>query len=295
MAPTAAGEREELVRLCSSKNWSKAIRVLDSLLARSSSIQDLCNRAFCYSRLELHKHVIKDCDKALQIDSGLIQAYILKGNALSALGRKEEALLVWQQGYENAVQQSADLKQLLELEELLSNAKQSQPVTFEEQVADSPIKKEDSSIMKENQSVVYEEHLIDSSAAVESSPGSVSEHIIDSSKVNTPEDSEIPCKSDDSVEINSGPNELIQVGPIKIVPKILASSKTKSKSISLDFRLSRGIAQVNEGKYDAAISIFNQILRENPTSPEALIGRGTAHAFQRELELAIADFTKNRL
>lgn len=41
MAPTAAGEREELVRLCSSKNWSKAIRVLDSLLARSSSIQDL--------------------------------------------------------------------------------------------------------------------------------------------------------------------------------------------------------------------------------------------------------------
>lgn len=26
--------------------------------------------------------------------------------------------------------------------------------------------------------------------------------------------------------------------------------------------------------------------------PEALIGRGTAYAFQRELEAAIADFTK---
>lgn len=164
------------------------------------------------------------------------------GNALSALGRKEEALLVWQQGYENAVQQSADLKQLLELEELLSNAKQSQPVTCEEQVADSPIA--DSSIAKENQSVVSEEHVIDSSAAVESSPGLGSEHIIDSSKVNTHEDSEILRKSDDDIEISSGPNEIIQVGPITILPKILASSKTKSKSISLDFQLSRGISQV---------------------------------------------------
>lgn len=37
------------------------------------------NRAFCYSQLELHKHVIKDCDKALQLDPTVLQAYILKG------------------------------------------------------------------------------------------------------------------------------------------------------------------------------------------------------------------------
>lgn len=37
------------------------------------------NRAFCYSQLELHKHVIKDCDKALELDPALLQAYILKG------------------------------------------------------------------------------------------------------------------------------------------------------------------------------------------------------------------------
>lgn len=37
------------------------------------------NRAFCYSQLELHKHVIKDCDKALQLDPSRLQAYILKG------------------------------------------------------------------------------------------------------------------------------------------------------------------------------------------------------------------------
>lgn len=38
------------------------------------------NRAFCYSQLELHKHVIKDCDKALQLDPKLLQAYIFKGS-----------------------------------------------------------------------------------------------------------------------------------------------------------------------------------------------------------------------
>ena len=35
-----------------------------------------------------------------------------------------------------------------------------------------------------------------------------------------------------------------------------------------------------------------QILKEGPNYPEALIGRGTAYAFQRELDAAIADFSK---
>lgn len=38
--------------------------------------------------------------------------------------------------------------------------------------------------------------------------------------------------------------------------------------------------------------LATQILRETPTYPEALIGRGTALAFQRELDAAIADFSK---
>ena len=46
------------------------------------------------------------------------------GSALSVLGRQENALLVWEQGYEHALHQSADLKQLLELEELIETAKQ---------------------------------------------------------------------------------------------------------------------------------------------------------------------------
>jgi hypothetical protein len=37
---------------------------------------------------------------------------------------------------------------------------------------------------------------------------------------------------------------------------------------------------------------ISQILKEDSTYPEALIGRGTANAFLRELEAAIGDFTK---
>lgn len=42
-------------------------------------------------------------------------------------------------------------------------------------------------------------------------------------------------------------------------------------------------------------TILCQILQEEPDYPEALIGRGTAYAFQRELHAAIADFTKVEL
>lgn len=53
------------------------------------------------------------------------------GHALSALGRKGDALLVWEQGYEHAQHQSTDLKQLLELEELLMTAKQGNDASYE--------------------------------------------------------------------------------------------------------------------------------------------------------------------
>ncbi|MQL94814.1 hypothetical protein Taro_027474, partial [Colocasia esculenta] len=297
----AGNERRELARLCSSKDWSKAIRILDNLLARSCSIQDICNRAFCYSQLELHKHVIKDCDKALQLDPNLLQAYILKGHALSALGRKEEAILVWEQGYGVAVCQSADLKQLLELEELLASAKQNKAVICEDYVVDSCAIPSASDFTS----------TADSSAV--SSPSDTS-HVETSSTISSSSDTspvELPStvtsvshdspikksRSNGTNGTNYKPGSLSEIcsmlnDSIKFSRKVLVTGLPKNKSINLDFRLSRGIAQVNEGKYDDAISIFDQILKDDPMSPEALIGRGTAYAFQRKLDAAIADFTK---
>ncbi|KAL3039302.1 hypothetical protein AAZX31_01G178100 [Glycine max] len=217
MAPTTS-QRATLARLCSSKDWSKAIRVLDSLVSQSGAIQDICNRAFCYSRLELHKHVIKDCNKALQLDPSRLQAYILKGHALSALGRKTDALLVWEQGYEHAQHQSADLKLLLELEELLTTTKQGNSALYE--TNGSPVSQSESD---------------------SPSDGNLTEI----------------CENQDRLSVQ---DELCD--------------------------------NVNEGKYAHAISIFDQILKEDPAYPEALIGRGTAYAFKRELDAAIADFSK---
>ncbi|XP_042494267.1 suppressor of RPS4-RLD 1 [Macadamia integrifolia] len=339
-------ERVELAKLCSSRNWSKAIRILDSLLSQSCAIEDICNRAFCYSQLELHKHVIKDCDKALLLDPKLLQAYILKGRALSSLGRKEDALLIWEQGYECAFHQSADLKQLLELEELLACAKRNRTIVSEDNA------------MKSSSPTMS---ISDSGRANHCNSSDTSE--IDSKTIYTSETEskssdtcEIDGKSNDAREIGGKSSDACEIGgkssdareiggkssdasethskssdisetcgkssaaaarikssdasevcseskdiseirsklgdESKRNHKFFTSGISKNKSISLDFRLSRGIAQVNEGKYAYAISIFDQILKENPSYPEALIGRGTAYAFQRELDAAIADFTK---
>jgi hypothetical protein len=47
LAAAMGSDRAELARLCSARNWSKAIRLLDSILARSpSSIHDLWYVAF---------------------------------------------------------------------------------------------------------------------------------------------------------------------------------------------------------------------------------------------------------
>ncbi|VVB09911.1 unnamed protein product [Arabis nemorensis] len=377
---TATSERVELAKHCSSRNWSKAIRVLDSLLAKQCSILDICNRAFCYNQLELHKHVIKDCDKALQLEPCVIQAYMLKGRALLALGRKQEAVLVLDHGYENALQQTADVKQLLELEELLKAARREIDGAFKDQVTESkqeaPVsslgscasEKFDEKIDKrEDHDKVIEtsDNACKISTVAVSESGACSNGKAHKSSSNLGEQSKIKSISKDASKANKqsgGSSDLsngsvykekengksgiqIQIngshvsckpcngsdlhdnlsessdrlGDLSVIGNKLSiksgsigklhlkagvSDETKmnkkytiarisdTHSISVDFRLSRGIAQVNEGNYTKAISIFDKVLKEEPTYPEALIGRGTAYAFQRELDKAIADFTK---
>ncbi|OWM82121.1 hypothetical protein CDL15_Pgr001695 [Punica granatum] len=336
MGSPAVSERVELANFCRLRDWSKAIRVLDALLAHSSSIQDICNRAFCYSQLELHKHVVKDCDRALQLDPTLLQAHILKGRALSALGRKVDAVLAWKKGYEHALSQSADLKLLLELEELLSSAKQDQINGFEKDVESMPSLSPPELISQvddeSSKSQSNEHNLSDKLKSYSKSNGTSDESnhnletcngFTDEGRVSEKHNSSrngnlgvidtvsndaisgelsLSCSgssssSSDVTDVSSKSVEK-SVTQSDIVDKAKKNKKfcvtriSKNRSISVDFRLSRGIAEVNEGKYAHAVSIFDQILREDPTYPEALIGRGTAYAFQRELDAAISDFSK---
>ncbi|XP_057544804.1 suppressor of RPS4-RLD 1 isoform X2 [Amaranthus tricolor] len=324
-------ERVELAKLCCSRNWSKAIRILDSLLSRSSTIQDLCNRAFCYSQLELHKHVIKDCDRALELDPSLLQAYILKGQAYSALGRKDDAMLVWKHGYDLALHQSADLKQLLELEELIAKENTNGNINQEGHAirSSTPLDVSNRHVTPEAKTVKDSNNLRDDSEARNGSDN-MSEvqsklfnesHVLNGSVEKVKETKKFESKSNGtykklsseleslnkpgeephnkinaskaSIKLNNKNSEEFEWSDaVKKGQKVCVTQISKTKSISLDLRLSRGIAEVNEGRYTHAISIFDQILKEGPNYPEALIGRGTAYAFQRELDAAIADFSK---
>lgn len=344
MEGDAAADRINLANLCASKQWSKAIRILDSVLNHSVTVQDICNRAFCYSQLELHKHVIKDCDRALEIDPGAIQAYILKGQALSAVGKKEEAFFVWKKGREHAISQSTDLKLVLELEELLKIAKDSGNCDYElqpDELSVSYVESSDeghlplttsskSTGKKDMLNGTSEVCVVASSAVSDIQPNcsqntenelksiGMSMPIKDvgcHSNGNQPNKSNNPKVTDEaSTTVGSHGKPIHNKFSLKqeVPSKSCIKSDTlggesyggrqhkkldhtrasNATSLTVDLWLSKGISLVNEGRYSHAITIFDQIIRGNPTYPEALIGRGTAYAFQRELHSAIADFTE---
>lgn len=292
MAPAATSERVELTRFCASKDWSKAIRVLDSLISRSASIQDICNRAFCYSKLELHKHVIKDCDRALQLDPAFLQPHILKGCALSELGRKADALLVWEQGYEHALHHSGDLRQLLELEELLRTAKQGNDALSETRAASVPLSESgslsngNSSETDKNQdrlaqlcgdacdkseiclksidnsdpkNELHDEdrETYKSDAQVNGSPDVLDSLSYASESCNDSSDSsesgvKVSANSSDSINVTESFRNPISkfIFPCEIKDEARKNKKfcltriSKTNSISIDFRLSRGISEV---------------------------------------------------
>lgn len=251
MASDASPQQQELAQVCIAKEWPKAIKIITSLLSQQpDSVDLLCNRAFCHNKLELHKHAIKDCEKALRINSNAFQAYIHKGHALVGLGKHQDALQVWKKGYESAVSYSGNIELLLELHMLMMSIQKEDSTTVvvekDDVVTDAPPSKKSSS------------------CSPPKTPPRQSMQIDEQPKVSSRRD-----------------DDYISFKP-----------KRTTHLISLDLRLSRGIGMVNNGKYQQAVTIFDQVIRDNPNSVEALLGRGTAYAFQRDLEAAILDFSK---
>ncbi|KAK4777177.1 hypothetical protein SAY86_005865 [Trapa natans] len=331
MGGSTEPDRVELARFCRSRDWSKAIRVLDSIVARSSSTQDLC---FHGLGLEIHQNCL------VFYDTNLIENFTPLGRALLALGKKMDATLAWKKGYEHAFSQSADLNQIMELEELLTLENKDQTNNFENHAVEST-----SSLSP----LELTSQVDDGSSNAQTNKNNMIKELKSYSKLNGQlEDESKPCcnlemsnrfsdESRQSEKFNANTNGSLggsdtmsndgrleelslscsntsisssdvtdvsnKVGEKSIQQndggdkdrrskKFCVTRISKNKSISVDFRLSRGIAEVNDGRYAHAISIFDQILREDPTYPEALIGRGTAYAFQRELDSAVADFSK---
>ncbi|KAG8100788.1 hypothetical protein GUJ93_ZPchr0013g36387 [Zizania palustris] len=212
------------------------------------------------------------------------------GKALSALGKKEEALNVWEQGHEIAVRDTMDLKQLLELEELVSSVKICETIECEDRAMDTSacdtkvVISEDrvvdtlftASTTADTKTIVCEENIRNSGVL---SNGEVV--LANDNKVDSNEDSNSPNKDTTEThrtrkktlksdkknkakgrkEINGGAEDLadnISSGETVALDQRLFATKIlkSSKSISLDFRLSRGIAQVTFICYDTASHSF---------------------------------------
>lgn len=202
---------------------------------------------------------------------------MLTGKALSALDKKEDALLVWKQGYEIAVRDTVDLKQLLELEELVSSVKICETTDSADHIVDaSPC---------DTKVVISEDRVVDTSSTATTMADTktvVCEEAIGNSKVSSNGDSKLTNHKVDNNKVSSSPvKDSTGTQAPKKAPKLDKKNKAKavkemngragvtdrtssdesetisldqtlfatkisksSKSISLDFRLSRGIAQV---------------------------------------------------
>lgn len=219
----------------------------------------------------------------------------LLGRAFSALGRKEEALLVWEQGYDHAVCQSADLKQLLELEDLLKTAKQNgsipsqngmtesselssracgSAVSESSEISDNHVKsngkskpsnksgkqfevhdklqnglspdgQRDSSLrsqLKQKDEIHPTETKMMHNKLAEKSVLTDSSALGTGSSVVSSESSEFPDICSESFSLSDIQNELMDEANRS--KKFCVARISKNKSINVDFRLSRGIAQV---------------------------------------------------
>lgn len=213
------------------------------------------------------------------------------GCALSELGRKADALLVWEQGYEHALHHSGDLRQLLELEELLRTA-QGNDALNETRAASVPLSESgslsngNSSETDKNQDrlaqlcgdacdkseiclksidnsdLKNELHDEDretnkSDAQVNGSPDVLDSLSYASESCNDSSDSsesgvKVSTNSSDSINVTESFRNPISkfIFPCEIKDEARKNKKfcltriSKTNSISIDFRLSRGISEV---------------------------------------------------
>lgn len=197
------------------------------------------------------------------------------------LDKKEDALVAWKQGYEIALRDTTDLKQLLELEELVSSLKICEATESADRVTDSST--------CDTKVVISEDRFVDTSFTATTMADTktvVCEEAIGSSKVSSNGDTKLTDynnKGDDNKVSSSPVKDSTGTQAHKKAPKLDKKNKAKavkevngrpsgvtdrtssdesetisldqtlfatkisksSKSISLDFRLSRGIAQVS--------------------------------------------------
>lgn len=79
------------------KDYEKAITYYTSAIKeKDDEAIAYSNRAICYIYLKQYFHAIKDCDRALELDSSLTKAYYRRAIALKELSQFQKALIDFQ-------------------------------------------------------------------------------------------------------------------------------------------------------------------------------------------------------
>lgn len=274
-----------VVEACKKKEWSKAIRIISSLPETTNSHLLLCNRAWCYSKLELHKHVIKDADRAIAINPSTLQAYLYKGQALAALKKHVEACQVWQKGYESALGLPEELPFVVQLHSLAMG--------LEKANSDTELLSKASSENEETTSNIVKAASLDSSTrnskvgavTVTGSASEPMEHIYGVSKSRQNRLSvTVDMKLSKGIQqVNRGNYE----EAVNIFNSILTENPKSCGAL-----LGRGTAYAFMRKLQKAITDFSKAIEVDPKTTEAWKRRGQARAASGEIAQALEDLSR---
>ncbi|KAG0562763.1 hypothetical protein KC19_9G169700 [Ceratodon purpureus] len=285
MASAAGKAGSETLRAvaeaCKKKEWSKAIRIITSLPETANSPVLLCNRAWCYSKLELNKHVIKDCDKAIALNPSILQAYLYKGQALAALNKQEEACQVWQTGYESALGLPEELPFVVQLHSLAMG----NPTT--ELASKSSAEEEELSFNTSGSGSFGSSRKSSkvSAVTITESESESMEHIYGGSRSRQ---SRLSVTVD--IKLSKGIQQ-VNRGNYEEAVSIFNSILTETPN-SCGALLGRGTAYAFMRKLKKAIADFSKAIEVDPKTAEAWKRRGQARAAIGETAEALEDLSK---
>ncbi|KAF2542464.1 hypothetical protein F2Q68_00029289 [Brassica cretica] len=205
------------------------------------------------------------------------------GCALLALGRKQEAVLVLEQGYNTALLQTADVKQLLELHELLNVAKREIDVTVNHHAAETTRQETPVSPLGSYTAFGTSDNKVSTSMAVFESGAC--------SSANTHESSMEFGEHSKTNKESGGSTELLY-----LVRRGCLVETKRTGQIFLPFSLSVCTLIVKHsgpewGKFTDS-SPFRQAIQSNPAAGEAWKWRGQARAALGEFAEAVEALTR---
>lgn len=258
------------------ENFSQIIKYCDAILNKEpNNVVALCNRAFAQLKLDLFRRVIKDCDAAMKLDPSCLRAHLMKGHALKALNKTQEAEKVWKE----ALQILGDIEIHLQIKRCLKG----EPSPVVQQT--TPVSITPSAPVTSHPSPTSNFVLMEEEANLTTGPLLAARGRIPS---RPPENKGIQLATPDPIPLTLNTQESVSASAM-VAARGLVQHGVGQREI--DEKIALGYLQVNTGNFMKAIELFTSLLQKNPRIVAAYLGRGTAFALVGNLDQAIMDFT----